>query len=53
MGYIRVDWSQSQYIMELTEEEIEELGIECGEQCDYFVPEESLDEVRQLTGLWI
>lgn len=48
MGYIRVSWPQSQKLMDLEDEVMEELGIELGEDCSYFVPEDSLDELEEM-----
>lgn len=45
MGYIKVFWPDSQALMSLTDEEMEEYGIELGDDCSYFVPEEDYDEV--------
>jgi len=48
MGYIKILWPESQMIMELTDEEMDEYGIELGDDCSYFVPEEDYDEVYEL-----
>lgn len=48
MGYIRVAWPESQMFMELTDEEMEDFGIELGDDCSYFVPEEEYDEAYEL-----
>lgn len=48
MGYIKVFWPDSQALMSLTDEEMEEYGIELGDDCSYFVPEEDYDEVYAL-----
>ena len=45
MGYIKVSWPESQMFMELTPEELEEYGVEFGEDCSYFVPEEDYEEI--------
>lgn len=45
MGYIKVMWPDSQALMSLTDDEMEEYGIELGDDCSYFVPEEDYDEV--------
>ena len=45
MGYVKVFWPDSQALMSLTDEEMEEYGIELGDDCSYFVPEEDYDEV--------
>lgn len=34
--------------MSLTEDDMEEYGIELGEDCSYFVPEEDYDEIMEL-----
>lgn len=34
--------------MELTEDDMDEYGIELGEDCSYFVPEEDYDEIIRL-----
>ena len=48
MGYIKVFWPESQALMSLTEEDMDEYGIELGEDCSYFVPEEDYDEIMEL-----
>jgi hypothetical protein len=48
MGYIKIAWPDSQMIMELSEDEMEEYGIELGDDCSYFVPEEDYDEIYAL-----
>lgn len=48
MGYIKVFWPESQALMELTDEDMEDYGIELGEDCSYFVPEEDYDEIFAL-----
>lgn len=48
MGYIKISWPESQMIMELSEEEMDEYGIELGEDCSYFVPEEDYEEIYEL-----
>lgn len=48
MGYINITWPDSQLIMELTEGDMEDYGIELGEDCSYFVPEEDYDEIMEL-----
>lgn len=45
MGYIKVSWPESQMFMELTPEELEDYGVEFGEDCSYFVPEEDYEEI--------
>jgi hypothetical protein len=47
MGYIKVNWPQSQVLMDLEEEEMDDLGIEIGEDCSYFVPEDAIDELEE------
>lgn len=48
MGYIKISWPQSQALMSLTDEDMDEYGIELGEDCSYFVPEEDYDEIMEL-----
>jgi hypothetical protein len=48
MGYIKINWPESQALMSLTEEDMDEYGIELGEDCSYFVPEEDYDEIMEL-----
>lgn len=48
MGYIRVSWPQSQMLMDLEDEVMEELGIELGEDCSYFVPEDAIEELKEM-----
>lgn len=48
MGYVKVMWPESQALMSLTDEEMDEYGIELGEDCSYFVPEEDYDEIYAL-----
>lgn len=48
MGYIKVCWPDSQMFMELTDEEMDEYGIELGDDCSYFVPEEDYEEAYEL-----
>lgn len=48
MGYVKVMWPESQSLMSLTDEEMDEYGIELGDDCSYFVPEEDYDEVYEL-----
>ena len=50
MGYIKVFWPDSQYITSLDVDELEEHGIEYGEECSVFVPEEESDWVFEQTG---
>ena len=35
-------------LMSLTDEDMEEYGIELGEDCSYYVVEDDLDEIREL-----
>ena len=48
MRYIKVLWPDSQALMSLTDEDMEDYGIELGEDCSYFVPEEDYDEIMEL-----
>ena len=48
MAYVKVMWPDSQALMTLTDEEMDEYGIELGEDCSYFVPEEDYDEIYEL-----
>ena len=48
MGYIKVCWPDSQMFMELTDEEMDEYGIELCDDCSYFVPEEDYEEAYEL-----
>lgn len=48
MGHIKINWPESQMIMELSDEEMDEYGIELGDDCSYFVPEEVYEEVYAL-----
>lgn len=48
MAYVKVMWPDSQALMTLTDEEMDEYGIELGDDCSYFVPEEDYDEVYEL-----
>jgi hypothetical protein len=58
MSYIKVSWPDSQALMSLTDEDMEDYGIELGEDCSYFVPEEDYEEVfsvaedRRLNESW-
>lgn len=58
MAYIKVCWPDSQALMSLTDEDMEDYGIELGEDCSYFVPEEDYEEVfsvaedRRLNESW-
>lgn len=48
MAYVKVMWPDSQALMTLTDEEMDEYGIELGDDCSYFVPEEDYDEIYEL-----
>lgn len=48
MGYVKIMWPESQALMSLTNEEMDEYGIELSEDCSYFVPEEDYDEIYEL-----
>ena len=48
MGYVKVMWPDSQALITLTDEEMDEYGIELGDDCSYFVPEEDYNEVYEL-----
>ena len=48
MAYIKMEWPDSQMLMSLTDEDMEEYGIELGEACSYYVDEDDLDEIREL-----
>ena len=48
MAYIKINWPESQMIMELSDEEMGKYGIELGDDCSYFVSEEDYDEVYAL-----
>ena len=48
MAYVKVMWPESQALMSLTDEEMDEYGIELGDDCSYFVPEEDYDEIFKL-----
>lgn len=47
MGYTRIGWPYSQKLMELTDEEMEELGIELGDDCSFFVPDEAREPLKE------
>ena len=51
MGYIRVGWPDSQSLMELEDDELDDLGIELGEDCSYFVPVDSVEELWETYGI--
>ena len=48
MQYIKVSWPESQVLMSLTDEDMDEYGIELGEDCSYFVPKEDYGEIMEL-----
>ena len=48
MGYIKISWPESQALMSLTDGDMDDYGIELGEDCSYFVPEEDYDEIMEL-----
>lgn len=48
MAYIKMEWPDSQMLMSLTDEDMEEYGIELGEDCSYYVDEDDLDEISEL-----
>ena len=48
MGYTKVCWPDSQLLMGLTDEDMDEYGIEMGNDCSFFVPEEDYDEIFEL-----
>ena len=48
MGYIKISWPESQALMSLTDGDMDDYGIELGEDCSYFVPEEDYDEIMKL-----
>lgn len=50
MGYTKVCWPESQLLMSLTDEDMDKLGIELGDDCSYFVPDENYDEAFFLAG---
>lgn len=39
--------------MELDDEQMDELGIEFGEDCSYFVPEDAIEELREEYGIYV
>jgi hypothetical protein len=51
--YRRIGWPESQALMELDDEQMDELGIEFGEDCSYFVPEDAIDELREKYGIYV
>ena len=48
MQYIKVSWPESQALMSLTYDDMEDYGIEFGDDCSYFVPKEDYDEIMEL-----
>jgi hypothetical protein len=48
MAYIRIGWPDSQALMSLTDEDMDEYGIEYGADCSYFIPEDDYDEIFEL-----
>ena len=48
MAYIKISWPESQKLMYLTDEDMDEYGVELGEDCSFFVPEEDIDEIFEL-----
>lgn len=48
MGFTKVSWPESQLLMCLTEEEMEEFDIELGDDCSYFVPNDVYEEVMSI-----
>lgn len=46
MRYIKVSWPDSQRYNELSEEKLEEFGIELGSDASYFIPEDVIDKVE-------
>lgn len=52
MGYIKVNWPQSQVLMDLEDEEMDDFGIELGEDCSYFVPEDAIEELKEI-GIYL
>ena len=50
MGYVKVFWPDSQYIMEIDEDDRSDHGIDDGPDCSFFVPEEEADWVFEQTG---
>ena len=47
MGYIKINWPESQVLMDLEDEEMDDLGIELGDDCSYFVPEDAIEELKE------
>ena len=48
MGFTKVSWPESQLLMCLTEEEMEDFDIELGDDCSYFVPDDVYEEVMSI-----
>lgn len=48
MGYVRIDWPESQEYMRLTERQMEKYGIELGPDCSFLIPEDNIEEVDAL-----
>ena len=48
MGYTKVCWPDSQLLMGLTDEDMDELDIELGDDCSYFVPDENYEDAFAL-----
>jgi hypothetical protein len=48
MAYIRIGWPESQALMSLTDEDMEDYGIQLGDDCSFFIPEEDYDEIFEL-----
>ena len=46
--YVRINWPESQMLMELSDEEMDEYGIELGDDCSYFVPEEDYNKIYEI-----
>ena len=51
MPYIRISWPESQKLMSLTDGDMADYGIELGEDCSYFVPEEDYQEILELAEI--
>lgn len=48
--YIRIAWPDSQILMNLTDGDLEDYGIELGADCSYYIDEDYYDEVMALAG---
>lgn len=46
--YVRINWPESQMLMELSDEEMDEYGIELGDDCSYFVPKEDYNKIYEI-----